>query len=343
MKQKFEKEHEEKEMACNVWAALIQATAEKIDAMDKERKNMQKRLTKKQFTRFLAVKAARGRAEVGGEGLRTASSEGTESVSTSQPPGGAGPTRSDCGSLENLEKELIRVRQLIALVAKKRDRLSRALKKHLEHTAPSPTDDMPSPEREHAGDARRAWENRRQQLEQDAEQVRKTTAQLRERRQALDRKKAAYTAEHGFPSGWRGCRNAPLRFARLGITVDETAATTPWHTRPTFIHLNDPPSSHFPDPDPQPPRGAARRVLIAGRQHLSRPIRKPGSKHRRTRATERSGGKGAEPKASTSTSGLARASEFQNERMHCALYGTVESLAHSSDSLAEPCFVKGHG
>ncbi|EPT30640.1 hypothetical protein TGME49_241240 [Toxoplasma gondii ME49] len=301
MRQKFEKEHEEKEMACNIWAALLEAAAEKIDALDKERKNMQKRLTKKQFTRFLAIKAARGRAEVGGVSVRTASSQGAESVSTSQPPGGAGPTRGEGGFLEKTDNELIRVMQLIALVTKKRDRLSRALKKHLQHTAPSPTDDTPAPEREHADDARRAWESRLHQLEQEAEQVRKTMCQLRERRQALKRQKAAYTAEHGFRSGWRGCRNAPLRFARLGITVDETAATKPWQARRSFIHLNDPPSSHFPDPDPQPPRGTTRHVFIAGRQHLSRPAAKSGRKRGRRRAAEGSGKTGDEHKASTST------------------------------------------
>ncbi|EPR60562.1 hypothetical protein TGGT1_241240 [Toxoplasma gondii GT1] len=330
MRQKFEKEHEEKEMACNIWAALLEAAAEKIDALDKERKNMQKRLTKKQFTRFLAIKAARGRAEVGGVSVRTASSQGAESVSTSQPPGGAGPTRGEGGFLEKTDNELIRVMQLIALVTKKRDRLSRALKKHLQHTAPSPTDDTPAPEREHADDARRAWESRLHQLEQEAEQVRKTMCQLRERRQALKRQKAAYTAEHGFRSGWRGCRNAPLRFARLGITVDETAATKPWQARRSFIHLNDPPSSHFPDPDPQPPRGTTRHVFIAGRQHLSRPAAKSGRKRGRRRAAEGSGKTGDEHKASTSTSGLAGPSEFQNERVHCALYG----LTNPSSTVA---------
>ncbi|KEP60394.1 UNVERIFIED_CONTAM: hypothetical protein HHA_456970 [Hammondia hammondi] len=217
----FEQKREEKEAACNVWAALLDALYEKIEVMDNERKNMRKRLTKSQRELYRSTKAARNRAEVGGERSFTASGEAADSASTSQPPGGAEVTASDAGSVAAFDWELARVRRQIGLAAQASRYYHQKLLDLLRRAPPSPTEDMPSPERKRTGEAQRAWENRRQQLEQDAEQVRKTAAQLCERRQALTSRRAAYVKVHGFPADTTGCENASLRFSAFGITVNE--------------------------------------------------------------------------------------------------------------------------
>ncbi|ESS31498.1 hypothetical protein TGVEG_241300 [Toxoplasma gondii VEG] len=326
LKQMFEQKREEKEAACNVWAALLDALSEKIDAMDNERKAMQKRLTQMQFEQYLAAAAAPSRAAAGGEGSRFSSGEAADSASKSQPPGGAEGTPGDAGSVEALDRELARVRQQIKLAAKKSICCRVKLKKHLEHKPPSPTEGLFVREQL----AGRAWEARRLQLEQNAEQGRETADQLRKQLQVLKQRKAAYEKAHGSSPGATGCEHAPLRFARLGITVDEREASKMWFQRPNFICLSHCSSSGPTDPAGLPRHEPRHNVFLARRQHVSRPSRKPGSKRGRSRAAEGSGKTGDEHKASTSTSGLAGPSEFQNERVHCALYG----LTNPSSTVA---------
>ncbi|KAF4643335.1 hypothetical protein TGRH88_030010 [Toxoplasma gondii] len=72
MRDAFERKQARKQTACNAWAALLDAACEKIEAMDRERKQMQSRLTKEQTSQYLAAKAARGRAQIGGDSSHTA-------------------------------------------------------------------------------------------------------------------------------------------------------------------------------------------------------------------------------------------------------------------------------
>ncbi|KEP65182.1 UNVERIFIED_CONTAM: hypothetical protein HHA_451620 [Hammondia hammondi] len=295
---------------------------------------MQNRLTRKHFTRYLAAKAARGRAQIGGDSSPTAVGEAAVGARTSPPAAGESPTPGDAGSLDALDKELARQRQLVSFADRKTCRVRQALKKHLEHPVPSPTAGVPSSERERAGEARAAWEGRRLQLEQNAKQARETAIQCRAQLRALNAQKVAYEKAHGFSPGRRGGENASLRFSRLGITVDERESSTPWYLRPNFIGL-----SHCSSGGPTDP--AARRLLrprhhvvIAGRQHASRLILKHASARRaRARAAERGREKGAERKASTSTSGHARASEFQCTALYMGLTNPSSTVATRWQSL----------
>ncbi|KFG27741.1 hypothetical protein TGP89_366230, partial [Toxoplasma gondii p89] len=253
------------------------ALSEKIDAMDNERKAMQKRLTQMQFEQYLAAAAAPSRAAAGGEGSRFSSGEAADSASKSQPPGGAEGTPGDAGSVEALDTEIARVRQQIKLAAKKSICCRVKLKKHLEHKPPSPTEGLFVREQL----AGRAWEARRLQLEQNAEQGRETADQLRKQLQVLKQRKAAYEKAHGSSPGATGCEHAPLRFARLGITVDEREASKMWFQRPNFISLSHCSSSGPTDPGGLPRHEPRHNVFLARRQHVSRPSRKPGSKRGR--------------------------------------------------------------
>ncbi|EPT30635.1 hypothetical protein TGME49_241710 [Toxoplasma gondii ME49] len=330
MRDAFERKQARKQTACNAWAALLDAACEKIEAMDRERKQMQSRLTKEQTSQYLAAKAARGRAQIGGDSSHTAVGEAAVGASPRPPATGDSPTPGDAGSLDALNNELARLRQVVSLAERKTTRIRQALKDHLERRVPSTPPGVPSPERDRAGEARAAWEAQHLQLEQDAKQAREAVVTFRGRLRELNAQKAAYEKAYGVCPGRRGCENAPVRFSRLGITVDARAAATPWYQRHNFLSLIHRSSSGPPDRAALPLLGPRHHVFIAGRQHLSRPVGKSSGKRGRSRAAEGSGKTGDEHKASASTSGLAGPSEFQNERVHCALYG----LTNPSSTVA---------
>ncbi|KFH04456.1 hypothetical protein TGVAND_241610, partial [Toxoplasma gondii VAND] len=281
MRDAFERKQARKQTACNVWAALLDAAREKIEAMDRERKQMQSRLTKEQTSLYLAAKAARGRAQIGGDSSHTAVGEAAVGASTRPPATGESPTPGDAGSLDALDNELARLRQVISLALGKWHRSRRALKDHLERRVPSTPPGVPSPERDRAGEARIAWEEQHLQLEQDAKQAREALDKFRERLRELNAKKAAYEKAHGVSPGRRGCENAPVRFSRLGITVDAREAAIPWFQRPNFLTLSHRWSGAPPDPAARPPPRYRYTVFTAEVQHVSRPTLKPRSKHSR--------------------------------------------------------------
>ncbi|EPT30638.1 hypothetical protein TGME49_241305 [Toxoplasma gondii ME49] len=298
LKQMFEQKREEKEAACNVWAALLDALYEKIEAVNQKRKKTQKQLTQGQLEQYRATKAARDRAEGGRVSSRSSSGEAADPASTSQPPGGAEGTPDDGGSVETLDRELARVRRQLALTVENERSCLKKLRTHLEHSAPLPMKGMPSPERERSSAARRKWMARRLQLEQDAELVHENIVKLRERLGGLKQRKNAFVKVRGFPAGTRGCANAALRFSAYDITVDERAAATPWFQRPNFLSLSHRSSGAPPAPAARPPRGPRHNVFPARSQHVSRASRKPGNKSCHPRAAEGSGEKRAESKAS---------------------------------------------